>query len=293
KPAIGNDHAEPGRGKLSVKRIRRLEPGACVKQIKVERVCGVELIIHAVEDVLFVAFVVHYGELRTIEKSAAVQSVDGNEIAPVLAAIGKIEAGIGSAERAVGGDDAAVRSGDTLAGARGGLDDQAGLVSEFGGRGSGDNFQRLDRVNRQLIREHLALLVGDGLAVHRKRIFGVVAEPVEQTVGIRSDSRRGERYQGTDGRRRTFQGKLVEQGAVHVGVEGGFVLHQVATAFDSNGAGAAGHGSRNLQREWNRRANVNVLGVSAKSRVVDGQVIGIERHVDETEIAGRVGGGGA
>src|SRR5277367_3930484 len=141
KTAVINHHAEPRRGELPVKRIRRLEPGAGVKQIKVQGVCGIELIIHAVEDVFFVALVVQYGVFRTVEKPAAVQTVDGNEVSPLCAAIGKIEAGVGGAECAVGGDDTAVRSRDTLAGARGCLDDQASLVSEFGGRSSRDNFQ--------------------------------------------------------------------------------------------------------------------------------------------------------
>src|SRR5271169_3030133 len=141
KTAVINHHAEPRRGELPVKRIRRLEPGAGVKQVKVQGVCGTELIIYAVEDVFFVALVVHYGVLRTVEKPAAVQTVRGNEVSPLFTAIRQVEPGIGGAKRAVGRRDAAVRSRDTLAGARGGLDDQARLVSEFGRRGSGDNFQ--------------------------------------------------------------------------------------------------------------------------------------------------------
>jgi len=42
----------------------------------------------------------------------------------------------------------------------------------------------LDGIERDLVREHLALLVCDGLAVDGERILRVVAETVEEAVGI-------------------------------------------------------------------------------------------------------------
>ena len=75
-----------------------------------------------------------------------------------------------------------MRSGDTLARASRYVDHQAGLVAIFGGRGAGDDFQRLDGINRKLVGKHLALLIGNGLAVHGKRIFRVVAEAVKQAI---------------------------------------------------------------------------------------------------------------
>ena len=63
---------------------------ACI-EIEVDRVCGGELVIHAVEDVFFVAFVVHDGKFRAVEKPAAVQSASSDEISPLLAAVGEVE----------------------------------------------------------------------------------------------------------------------------------------------------------------------------------------------------------
>ena len=98
KTAVINHHAEPRRGELTVKGIRRLEPGAGVKQIKVNGISGVELVIYAVEDVFFVALVVYYRVLRTVKESAAIQTVGGNEVSPLFTAVREIEAGIGGAE---------------------------------------------------------------------------------------------------------------------------------------------------------------------------------------------------
>ena len=53
------------------------------------RIVGGELVVHAIEEVFFIALVVHHHEFRRIEEAAAVQTVGGNEIPPVLASIGK------------------------------------------------------------------------------------------------------------------------------------------------------------------------------------------------------------
>ncbi len=42
----------------------------------------------------------------------------------------------------------------------------AGLASVFGRRRARDHLHGLDRIERNLVGEHLALLVGDGLAVN-------------------------------------------------------------------------------------------------------------------------------
>ena len=68
---------------------------------------GVKAVVDAVEDVLFVALVVEDGELRGIEKAAGIQAVGLDEVAPVLAAIGQIEAACGRPESSIGGIDVA------------------------------------------------------------------------------------------------------------------------------------------------------------------------------------------
>ena len=55
------------------------------------RIGARELIIHAVEDVLFIALGVEDLEFRRIEKTAGVQAVEFEEIAPVLAAVAEVD----------------------------------------------------------------------------------------------------------------------------------------------------------------------------------------------------------
>ena len=45
-----------------------------------------------------------------------------------------------------------------------------------------------------LVGEDLALLVGDGLAVDGERVGSVIAEAVEEAVGVGGDARSGEGY---------------------------------------------------------------------------------------------------
>lgn len=74
------------------------------------------------------------------------------------------------------------RRGETLTGARGHVDHNAGLVTVFSRWSAGDDLQRLNRVERNLIGENLALLIGDGLAVNRERVFRVIAKSVEESI---------------------------------------------------------------------------------------------------------------
>ncbi len=49
----------------------------------------------------------------------------------------------------------------------------------------------------------------------------MIAKAVEETVGVGSDAGGGQGNQGTERRRLAFEGKLIEETAVDVGVEGG------------------------------------------------------------------------
>ena len=84
--------------------VGRLEPGAAVVQVEVDRVGLGEAVIDAVEEVLLVALVVEDGELGRIEKAAGVEAVDLDEVAPAFSAVGEIEAAVRRAEGPVGGD---------------------------------------------------------------------------------------------------------------------------------------------------------------------------------------------
>ena len=196
--AIRHHDAVPRRGILRVERIGRLKPGTRVAHVQMQRIrCG-QLIVHAVKDIFLVAFVVHHAELRRIEETAAVEPAHGDEVSPFFASVTEIEAASCRPKRAVRPGHASVRRRFAQARARGHVNYEARLVAVFGGRRAGNHFERLDRIERNLIREHLALLVGDRLAVHGKRILGVIAEAVEETVGIRGDAGRGKRDERAD-----------------------------------------------------------------------------------------------
>src|SRR5689334_20206472 len=106
-----------------------------------------------------------YRELGRVKETAGVQAIELKEVAPVGTAIGDIHGTGRGAEGAIGAGNAPSWLGHALAGASGDIDNEAGLVAIFGGRGAGDDLQGLHRVRRKLVGEHLALLVGDGLAI--------------------------------------------------------------------------------------------------------------------------------
>src|SRR2546428_4740911 len=125
----------------------------------------------------------HYLEFRWIEKAPAVQSVRGNEIAPSVAPEGDCAARIRGAKRAVRSGHAARRPFLPKTGARRHLDNEARLIAILCGRGAGDDLHGLNRIHGNLVGENLALLVGDGLPVNRERIFRVITQSMEKTIG--------------------------------------------------------------------------------------------------------------
>ena len=87
--------------------------------------------------------------------------------------------------------------GKALARACCGVDDNARLLAVLGRWRAGDDFQRLNSIERNLIREYLALLIGDRLPIQRKGILRVVAKTVKEAIRVGSNSRTAERNQGT------------------------------------------------------------------------------------------------
>ena len=81
--SVGDDHAVPWGCEFGVIGIWRLEPGAGESQVQVKGIYIRELKVQAVENVFFVALVVHHDELRRIEEPAAVQAADRDEVSPL------------------------------------------------------------------------------------------------------------------------------------------------------------------------------------------------------------------
>src|SRR5260370_41666900 len=128
-------------------------------------------------------------ELWPIKESAAAQTVQSKEVAPLRAPICEIEAHGSSAKTAVGSVHPARWPGYSLAGARRHLDDDARLVAELCWRRAREHFQGLNRINGNLVRKDLALLIRDRLAVYGKRVFRMVSHSVGEAVRVRSDAR--------------------------------------------------------------------------------------------------------
>ena len=82
-----NGVAELIEDRRRVEGVGSLEPGACVLQVGMDGVRRIELIIDAIEDVLFVALIVKGLKLRSIEEAAGIQSADRDEVAPFGAAV--------------------------------------------------------------------------------------------------------------------------------------------------------------------------------------------------------------
>ncbi len=172
--------------------------------------------------------------------------------------------------------------GHALAGARCHVDHQASFVAVFGGWCAVDHFERLNRIDRNLVREDLALLVRDRLAVHRKRVLRVVAETVEKTVRIRGDSGRRESNQRANGRRCAFERQLVESAARSTSVCAVESVSSRSPAASTVTVLLAPASCRlTFHRDRHRRADVNVLRVACETVRVDAQVIRVERNIRE------------
>ena len=128
-------------GRYCIKRVRILEPGTRIAAIQMNGIGTSKLQVHAVEYVLLVTLGVDDLEFRRIEKTARIQAIRRNEIAPLRASERHIEAPIIRSETPVRSSHTPNRLRLAQAGTRCHLDDQARLVSKFRGRRARDHFQ--------------------------------------------------------------------------------------------------------------------------------------------------------
>src|SRR5207248_2249010 len=101
----------------------------------------------------------HNRKFRRVKKSTRIQAPYGDKIPPLRPAITEIEADARGPETAVRSSDAALRGVHALAGPSDKVDHDTGLVAVFCGWGTGNHFQRLNGIQRDLIRKGLALLI--------------------------------------------------------------------------------------------------------------------------------------
>ena len=179
------------------------------------------------------------------------------------------------------------------AGPRDGVHDEAGLIAELGRRSPGDQFHRLNRVQRDLRGESLALLVADRLPIHRKAGLRMIPQRMKETVGIGSHGSAAQHHGVAHARARRRDRKLGEARNIHVVVGVGNVLQKVrAVGFHGNGLLRSRDHQRNLQAHRHGTPNVDVLRGCREIRRAHLHVIRIRRNIGQAECALAIRGGG-
>ncbi len=247
---------------------------------------GSRLKIQSVEHIALIAAIVKDPEFRPVQKPAGVHAVQRDEIADALRSVSQLESAARRPERSIGCRYRAVRLIHSEARARGHYNHQTGLIAIFGGRRALDHFHRLHRIHRQLVREDFALLIGNRLSIHRERIRSVIAQSMEQSVGIGGDAGRGQGHERAERGRLAFQRQLFEETAVDIGVRHRIDLDQVSRAgLDSHGSGRRPELQRDLGFDRDRRADVDILFSRGKARCGDGEVVVVKGNVVELKPA--------
>ena len=95
----------------------------------------------------------------------------------------------------------------------------------------------------------------------------MIAEAVEEAVGIGDDSRRRQRDQRADGGGRTFERKSIEQFAVHIGVVGGLDFQYVRGILgDGDRRGGGANFQSDSELDWDCGTHVHILRVIGEAR---------------------------
>ena len=122
------------------------------------------------------------------EKAAASNAVDRQEIPDSRAAETNRRGPADAAERTIVCVEVTEDPSRAEPGTRRDVCDQAGFVAELRVWSAGDDLHALDRAGGKLRRKHLALLIADRLAVDHKAGLGMVADGVEESVGVRRNA---------------------------------------------------------------------------------------------------------
>src|ERR1051325_2504491 len=107
-------------------------------------------VVQAIEQTRGCSSVVQHCELRCIKKTSRALKAESHKVADSRIAISHRAVLTYCAERSVSRIETASRSSLIQTTLGNCVDDQAGLITVFGGRRAGDHFQRLDRVGWQL-----------------------------------------------------------------------------------------------------------------------------------------------
>ena len=140
-----------------------------------EHIVGAGLVIGSGKDVLIVADIVEGRVFGGVHETAGAGSILREELPPLTATETQIAFLTNGPERAVFGGKTAMRLlSEPRASNR--SYHERGLIAVLGRGSSINRFHGLNSVQRNLRREEVALLVGDGLVVDGKTHLGVIAK---------------------------------------------------------------------------------------------------------------------
>ena len=101
------------------------------------------------------------------------------------------------------------------------------LSAVFGRRSALNHLHRLHGIDRDLVREDLALLICDGLAIDGERIRGVIAQPVKRPLESAETPGEASVTSELSDEDCALERQLVEEVAIDVGVRGGIGFEQI------------------------------------------------------------------
>ena len=107
---------------------------------------------------------------------------------------------------------------------------------------------------------------------------------MKQAIRICGHSRRRQRDQRTDRGRLAFEGNLVEQSPIHVGMTDRIVLHQIRPSLDRHGVGTSSHRQIDFHIHAQSRPDLHILRGLGEPRGRHRHVIRVKRYVRKTEI---------
>jgi hypothetical protein len=261
--------------------VRHVERRVAKLDIDVQRIDVVWMHVQPIEERLTLPVVVKGLEFRGIEEAIRPQPAEGQEVSDRVAARSEVDLAARALEGAVSARDAA----DWLRLVETGFGDdpydEAVLVAEFGGRDARDDFHRLDGFMRNLIRINAALPIGHRLVVDRELRLCVVADRMEEAVGIRHHA--GRRH-GNDliQAGRGLEGQLRDQALIDVGVGRRIALEELfGMADDVDRSGRARQPERQVDVDRNRRSYVDVALECLETLCGNADVVRVRRQIAE------------
>ena len=174
-------------GRLLIDRVRDVERRPRRLEVHVKGVEISRLRIEAIKDREAVACVVNRLEFWRIEEAIGPQPAQREKVSDGMRSGADVGLDRRALERSISERHTASRLREIQPRFRDDVNDETALVAIFGRRHAGDQFHRLHRILRDLVRIDPALLIGHRLVVDGKLRLRVVANRMKEAIRIRDD----------------------------------------------------------------------------------------------------------